>query len=69
MAIYRPTVHKRYNTATVYRAKARVIKGYPSTGSRGGGGGLGGLPPPPFRGFFLLLFCLSVYENSHGPGP
>ena len=28
-------------------------------------GGLGGLNPP-FRGFF---FCLSVYENSHGPGP
>ena len=29
------------------------------------GGGVGGLNPP-FRVFF---FGLSVYENSHGPGP
>ena len=28
-------------------------------------GGLGGLTPPS-EGFF---FCLSVYENSQGPGP
>ena len=39
-----------------------------SSGSRGGGGWwLGGLNPP-FR-VFLCFFCLSVYENSHGPGP
>ena len=31
----------------------------------GGGGGVGGLNPP-FRVFF---WGLSVYENSHGPGP
>ena len=31
-----------------------------------GGGGVGGLnPPSEVVGFF----CLSVYENSHGPGP
>ena len=30
------------------------------------GGGLGGLNPS-FRGCFFF-FCLSVYENSHGPG-
>ena len=40
-----------------------------SSGSRGGGGGggggVGGLNPP----FRVCFFCLSVYENSHGPGP
>ena len=30
-----------------------------SGGSRGGG----------VRGFTPLFFCLSVYENSRGPGP
>ena len=40
-------------------------RGSCSSGSRGGG--LGGLNPP-FRGFFFFS-CLSVYENSHGPGP
>ena len=35
-----------------------------------GGGGLGGLTPPPLQSFFFFFFfCLSVYENSHGPGP
>ena len=29
------------------------------------GGGLGGLTPPSE----VFFFCLSVYENSHGPGP
>ena len=38
-------------------------------GGGGGGGGLGGLtPPPPSEGFFFF-FCLSVFENSRGPGP
>ena len=32
-------------------------------------GGFRGFNPPPFRGFSSLFFCLSVYENSHGPGP
>ena len=31
-------------------------------------GGLGGLTPP-LQSFFFFFFCLSVYENSHGPGP
>ena len=35
-----------------------------SSGSRGGFRRFN--PPPLQRGFF---FCLSVYENSHGPGP
>ena len=30
-------------------------------------GGLGGLNPP--SEVVLGFFCLSVYENSHGPGP
>ena len=33
-----------------------------------GGGGVRGFNPPPFRGVFVVV-CLSVYENSHGPGP
>ena len=37
-----------------------------SSGSGGGGGGVGGLTPPPSE---VVFFCLSVYENSHGPGP
>ena len=40
------------------------IHTYTSSGSRGGG--LWGLTPPEV---FSLFFCLSVYENSHGPGP
>ena len=33
----------------------------------GGGGGGGGVPTT-FSGWFFYC-CLSVYENSHGPGP
>ena len=32
-------------------------------------GGLGGLTPPPLQRLVFSFFCLSVYENSLGPGP
>ena len=32
------------------------------------GGGVRGFKPPLQRLVFVF-FCLSVYENSHGPGP
>ena len=44
-------------------ASATVCTHIDSGGS--GGGGLGGLTPPPPE----VFFCLSVYENSCGPGP
>ena len=40
----------------------------PVADPEGGGGGLGGGVKPPLQRFFFF-FCLSVYENSHGPGP
>ena len=33
-----------------------------------GGGGVRGFKPPPSE-VVSFFFCLSVYENSHGPGP
>ena len=49
----------------LFRCYLYLYKIPPSSGSRGGG--VRGFNPPPLRGFFL--FCLSVYENPHGPGP
>ena len=45
------------------KEKGQNIRGF-SSGSRGGG--VGGLNPPSE---FFCFFGLSVYENSHGPGP
>ena len=44
--------------------------GYPIAVADPGGGGGGGVRGfiPPFRGWWGF-FCLSVYENFHGPGP
>ena len=39
------------------------IEVHACSGGSGGGGGRGFNPPPE------VFFCLSLYENSHGPGP
>ena len=73
-----------WNDFEKFRTGSRIIPTVSATGPRfievskeqiqqvadpEGGGGLGGLNPPPFTGVFSFFFCLSVYENSHGPGP
>ena len=41
----------------------------PVADPEGGGGGRGFNPPLSEVFFVFCFFCLSVYENSHGPGP